>query len=158
MTTRAVVAIVERLKAKRKRPTAKLKFLAAVGEITTALALPSEIGTMLLYGLVASGNVRAFNAAGEVMEEDECTIAELIRNPEVEPNDIRHWLAQWVPRVGRDAVIERLARETRLRGKRLYNKVRDECGGWIVTGGERRPGDGFSDKTIQRIINGLGRK
>jgi hypothetical protein len=48
----------------------------AVTQIAHALNIEDEPAAMMLYGLCATGNVRWFDAQGELIDEDECTIAD----------------------------------------------------------------------------------
>ena len=70
----SVAAIVGRLKP--KAPSRRREFTMAVTEIAHALNIEDEPAAMMLYGLCATGNVRWFDAQGELIDEDECTIAD----------------------------------------------------------------------------------
>jgi|SRR5215471_1208847 len=160
-----VNAITAPLKAKYgRRRSSKLTMDEAATEIAQALNLHSEAAAMMLYGLCATGNVRWLNGAGEVINEDECTIANFNHKPVlVMADDVRHWLTQWSPAPQssrRDAVIDKMIAEglnppRNINWKMFFKRVRDECNGWLPDG---RPAQGFGDKQIQRIVKELRAK
>jgi hypothetical protein len=155
----AVAAIVGRIKTKASRR--KLGFVKAATEIAQALNIKHEAAFMMLYGLCATGNVRWVDSGGEVVEEDECTIADFTHKPKlVDADDVRHWLTEWssVPRSSRrEAVIAAMIAEglippRKISWKMFCKQVRDKCNGWLPTGD---PALGFSGKQIQRIVKDL---
>src|SRR5262245_6726284 len=159
----ALPAIMLNLRKKRKskddpRPT--LTFDQAASEIAQALKIEHEAAAMMLYGLCATGNVGCVNDQGEIIDYDECTIAAFsgasIR-ASVVAGDVRPYLTKWstgpLPHQ-RAAVIQAMLPRT-ISWKEFCNQVRDKCNGWIKTGGEPKPQQGFSQKQIQRIVKDL---
>ena len=158
----APAIFVERLlkgkaKPRRKADYVWINFVNAVGEIAKALNLPSEIAQAILFGLIATGEIRASDKT-DLIDLDECTIAELQGRPAfVVAGELRDWLRDpsTAPSANiRDAEIrKRLPR--RVSWKEFGNEIRDACpGGWD---GKNRPGMGFSLKQIQRRVKELER-
>jgi hypothetical protein len=158
------MATVERM-IKAKRSSEPLPFSKAVTEIAQALNIEDEPASMMLYGLCATGNVRWLNGQGEVVEEDECTIADFNHKPKfVIASDVRSFLADWsqgpLPS-RREAVIDALIAEglnppRNIKWKEFYKRVRDACNARLD--GKGRLPFGFSDKQIQRIVKDLRSK
>jgi hypothetical protein len=109
--------LIDRFKAKR-RPRTKADFDwisqgAAEDELAQAFNLPSEVISMLLHGLVATGTVHALDRDnGELIDIDECKIWELEGNiKSVSADELRFWLSRLstVPQgpQGRDRLIAR---------------------------------------------------
>ena len=147
-----------------RRRSSKLTMDEAATEIAQALNLHSEAAAMTLYGLCATGNVRWLDGAGEVIDEDKCTIANFNHKPVlVMADDVRHWLTVWskAPQPSRrEAVIAAMIAEGQIpprtiNWKMFFKRVRDECNGWLPDG---RPAQGFGDKQIQRIVKELRAK
>ena len=144
-------------KPRRKADYDWINFANAVGEIAKALSLPSEIAQATLFGLIATGEIRASDRT-DLIDLDECTIAEIQgRAAFVVAGELREWLRDHstAPSANiRDAEIrKRLPR--RMNWKDFGNEIRDACpGGWI---GKHRPGMGFSLKQIQRRVKELER-
>jgi hypothetical protein len=160
-----VNAVTAPLKAKYgRRRSSKLTMDEAATEIAQALNLHSEAAAMMLYGLCATGNVRWLDGAGEVINEDECTVANFNHKPVlVMADDVRHWLTQWsrAPQPSRrEAVIAALIAEgfnppRNIPWKKFCGEVRDKCNGWLSNG---EPALGFSDRQIQRTVKELRAK
>jgi hypothetical protein len=162
-STKPVVAIVERLnKAKAKRRTSNqlLRFGEAAIEIANALNINDVAAEMTLYGLCATGNVRWLNDQGELVDEDQCTIGDFNDKPKlVVASDVRSFLTDWSPDPlpsKREAAIRAMIAEglnppRNIHWKTFYDRVRDECNGWLGD----RPAWGFGDKQIKRIFNDL---
>jgi hypothetical protein len=162
--------LIDRFKAKR-RPRTKADFDwisqgAAEDELGQAFNLPSEVISMLLHGLVATGTVHALDRDnGELIDIDECKIWELEgKIKSVSADELRFWLSRLstVPQgpQGRDRLIARKLGEginppRNIRWKEFYVLVRNECGGWVGNGAKRRPALGFGDKQIQRAVKDL---
>jgi hypothetical protein len=159
---------MELLRAKG-RPRTKADFewisqVVAQDELAQAFTLPSAVAAMLLDGLIATGNVRARDMNEELIDLDECTIAQLEGKAElVAANELRDWVREHstLPQ-GSQArrVITRKLREginppRTIPWKSFCNDVRNECNGWVGNGAKRRPAHGFSDKQIQRAVNDL---
>src|SRR5262245_25577819 len=106
----AVTAIVERTKKKKASSSKTLTFSEAADEIGKALNIEYEAAEMTLYGLCATGNVRWIDNQGELVDEDECTIANFHSKPAVVlADDVRSCLTDWSPAPQssrREAVIE----------------------------------------------------
>jgi hypothetical protein len=137
----------------------------AVSEIAKALNLPSEIAQVTLFGLIATGTIPASDVKG-LIDIDQCTIADLEGRPAfVEAGRLRNWLRDYskAPLPNRlDAVIAEKLQAGSVPGRNVdwkpfCDNVRDECNGWIVTGGKRKANKGFGDKTIQRRVKYLER-
>jgi len=155
-----LTAIVKRIKVKAAIG-GRLEFGKAVNEIADALHIKDDAATMTLYGLCATGNVRWLDGEGEIVDEDKCTIAAFNRKPEfVIASDVRYFLTDWSPtpqRSGRESVIAALIVEGlnpphNIDWKSFCKRVRDRCKGWRA---KDKPALGFSDKQIQRCVNGL---
>jgi hypothetical protein len=159
-------AIIERLKSNAKRPIKAayqwIRFAKASGEIAEALSCTHEIAQMTLFGLVATGNVRALDAAKHFIDLDECTIAELEGKPAyIAADELRDWLkgCSTAPLPNRrNAVIAQKLDRGEFPGrnvawKKFCDGVRNECNGWRSKG---RPAHGFSDKQIQRAVKEIG--
>jgi|SRR6516164_7895114 hypothetical protein len=162
--------LVERLKANAKPPRKAdhnwITFAAAVGDIAEALSLRSEVAEAILFGLVATGDIRAQDHDDEIIDLNECTIAELSGKPVyVSENELKDWLRKYsaAPTKDRDRVItERLQIGLRpprnIPWKRFYDDIRSACNGWQGKGDKRKPAWGFSDKQIQRAVKALGQR
>jgi len=155
-----LTAIVKRIEVKASIGQ-RLEFGKAVSEIADALLVKDDAATMTLYGLCATGNVRWIDSSGEIVDEDKCTIADFNHKPKsVIAGDVRHWLTEWSPtpqRSRREAVIAAMIAEglnppRNINWKEFCNRVRDKCKGWLA---KDKPALGFSDKQIQRCVNGL---
>jgi hypothetical protein len=133
-----------------------LTYGEALAEIEKEFSVASEAAMIILYGLVATSNVRCLNERGELVEEDECTIAEFGRLQlwSVPADDLRHWLSEWSPKSIEDAITQ-LLRKGEKPGKRFYDHVRDYCGGWEMEGERRKIKRGYGDKTIERALKSL---
>jgi hypothetical protein len=163
--------LMERFRAKGRPRLTKANFEwisqgAAEDELAQAFNLPSEVVSMLLHGLVATGNVHALDRDnGELIDIDECKIWELEgKIKSVSADELRFWLSRLstVPQgpQGRDRLIAQKLGEginppRNKSWKEFYVLIRDGCGGWVVTGGKRKPARGFGDKQIQRVVNDL---
>jgi len=162
-------ALMQRLRAPRP-PRTKADFewigeSVAWGELVRAFNLPSDVASMLLHGLVATGTVHALGKDGELIDFDQCTIADLegkVRSVSVD--ELRDWIGEHsaLPQgsQGRDRLIEkklkaRIDPPRTIKWKEFNNAIRDECGGWIGNGAKRKPAWGFSDKQIQRAVKDL---
>ena len=161
----SVAAIVRRMKPKAKQPSNLLTFDEAAEEIAQAFNIRDEAASMLLYGLCATGNVRSLDPQGEVIDEDECTIADFNRKPAfIIASDARHWLTEWSegPQPSRrEDVISTLLAEglnppRNIKWKEFYKRARDACNARLDAKG--RAPFGFSDKQIQRIVKDLRSK
>jgi hypothetical protein len=79
-STKPVTAIVERLKAKAKLPNEAdhdwIKFPRAVTEVIEAFGICSEAASMMLFGLIATGQVRALDNHQGFIDLDDCAIAD----------------------------------------------------------------------------------
>jgi hypothetical protein len=165
---RAMKAILERHKPRRPLTKADFEWInqrLAWDALTQAFGLQSAVASMLLDGLVATGNVRALDKDGNLIDLDECTIGELQgKAAYVAADELRDWLSKHStvsqgPQA-RDRSIAQKLREGinpphKKSWKEFYDLIRDECGGWIVTGGKRCPARSFSDKQIQRAVKAL---
>jgi hypothetical protein len=158
---------LERLKASKlfnKADHDWIKFTEAVDEIVEAFGICSEAASKTLFGLIATGLVRALDKAEQVIDLDECTIAELEGKPKfVSASQLRSWLREWsaAPTGDRMRVIEAKLRSGQIPGrnipwKQFCNDVRNDCNARLDAKG--RPALGFSDKQIQRTVNGLRAK
>jgi hypothetical protein len=160
---------MELLRAKG-RPRTKADFewinrVVARDELAQAFNLPSAAAAMLLHGLIATGNVRVLGNDNELIDIDNCAIADLEgKAASVAGDELRDWINahSTLPQgpQGRDRLIAQKLQDginppRTIPWKQFCDGVRDECGGWIVTGGKRVPARGFSDKQIQRAVNDL---
>jgi hypothetical protein len=152
----------------RTKPLTKAEFewiKYGVGEIELeqAFSLPRAATAMLLHGLVATGKVRALDKDENLIDLDDCTIADLEGKPAfVAVDELRDWLREHssVPQGARDQLIAQKLRAginppRNKSWKEFCDLVRDECGGWIGNGAKRRPALGFGDKQIQRAVKDL---
>ena len=157
---------IERLKAIKPQAKADLEWLSyavADNEIAQAFNLRNEATLMLLCGLIATGNVRALDKNGDLIDLDECTIVELEGKPAfVAAEDLRDWLRDHsaLPQGARDRVIAQKLRDginppRNIPWKPFCDVIRDGCGGWVGNGTKRKPAHGFSDKQIQRAVKDL---
>jgi hypothetical protein len=146
---------------KRRPKSEPLVFTKAVTEIADALNVKNDAAAMTLYGLCATGNIRWLGEGGEVIDEDECTIADFNHKPRwVIASDVRSFLTDWSPDPQpshRHAVIKAKLDEGARPGrtipwKKFCNEVRDKCNGWRAKG---KPTWGFSNKQIQRHVKDL---
>jgi hypothetical protein len=163
-STKPITAIVERLKAKAKPPNKTdyewIKFTKAAAEIQEAFGTCPEAAQMTLFGLIATGQVRALDKAEQFIDLDDCTIAELEGKPKfVRADQLRDLLREWspVPTADRDRVIAEKLRSNQIPGgntpwKKFCDEVRDKCNGWRAKG---EPEWGFSQKQIHRSVNKL---
>jgi hypothetical protein len=163
-STKPITSIVERLKAKVKQPSKAdhdwIKFAQAVTEVIEAFGLPGDAASVMLFGLIATGQVRALDKAGQFIDLDSCTIAELEGKPKsVSANELRGWLREWsaAPTTDRARVIADKLRSGEIPGRNITWKefcddVRSKCNGWRDKG---KPNWGFGDKQIKRICNHL---
>lgn len=145
----------------RKRSAHKwLPCHLAEQEITQALNVPGAVAQMMLYGLIATGNILAATTAEETIHPEQCTIAEFEGKAAlVEADDLRHWLQENSPAPltdHRDRVIEAmLSGESNpprnIPWKKFCDAVRNKCNGWH----KDKPALGFGDKQIQRIVKGI---
>jgi hypothetical protein len=142
----------------------RIKFSAAANEIAEALKIHYEAAAMTLYGLCATGYVRWVDVSGEIVEEDELTVANFSNKPAfVVPDDVRSYLANWSPDPQpkmREQVIQALLAEghnppRKIKWKPFCDLVRDKCNGWLAPG---KPALSFSDKQIQRAVKDLRTK
>jgi hypothetical protein len=159
-------AILSRLQQAQADPhrEPRLSFVDAAAEIGLALNIKFEPAMMTLYGLCATGTVRCLNGQGEIIEEDEYTIANFSVKPAyVITDDVRSWLRDHSldpqPQA-REAVILKLFKEDwnpprKGSWKEFCGLVRDRCNGWRAKG---KPSLGFGDKQIQRIVKELRAK
>jgi hypothetical protein len=147
-----------------KAPTEWLPFDKAAGKLQLGLKLASiEAATMTLYGLCATGTVRWLDNQEQLVDEDECTVADFDSKPAfIVTVDVLHWLAGWVPNLKlleelRDTLILERVRDGDRPGIQLYDFVRKAC----HVGSNRRgqlDQEGFSDKQLGRIAKDyLGR-
>jgi hypothetical protein len=136
----------------------------AAKEIEEALRIPYEAAMTTLYGLCATGNIRWVDGTGEVVEEDQVTIAEFSgKVAYIVADDVRFQLVRWSPQPQqsqRDRVIVRLLAEGHnpprsIKWKPFCDLVRNNCNGWLKAGA---PAFGFGDKQIQRIVKELRSK
>jgi hypothetical protein len=152
----------------RRRVKADFEWISHVvaqDELAQAFTLPSAAAAILLDGLIATGNVRARDRNEEVIDLDECTIADLEGRAElVAANELRDWLREHstLPQglQARNRMIAQKLEEginppRNIPWKKFCNDIRDGCGGWVITGGKRVPARGFSDKQIQRAVKDL---
>jgi len=159
-----IEAIVERLGAEQK-PLNKadhkwIGITKAWVEVREAFGICTEAASVMLDGLVATGQVRALDETKEFIDLDECTIAELEGKPRwVSASELRDWLREWsaAPTADRDRVISEKLRSNQIPGRNVHWKkfcddVRDKCNGWRAKG---RPAWGFGDKQIQRHVKDL---
>jgi hypothetical protein len=143
-------------------PPLEVPFSSATADIAQALCIPNEAAAMTLYGLCATGNVRAFGDQGEVLDVEKRLIEDLERlNPIlVSGDDVRHWLRGWSRgpiRQDRDKVILAKLRKGLIPGSNIHWKkfrddIRNDCNGW---GAKGKPANGFGDKQIQRAVKRL---
>jgi hypothetical protein len=160
MISKSVASVLSRGKSD-PRASNWLAFAEAIEQIKDGLKIHRDAAEMVLCGLCAVGDVRMQNAQQELIEPGTCGLGELregVNGPAIiSGNDLHHHLAEWsaLPPMSRDAEIKRRLREREKPGKKLYDGVRDACGGWIKTGGETKPARGFSDKQIQRACKAL---
>jgi len=141
-----------------RRRSSKLTMDEAATEIAQALNLHSEAAAMMLYGLCATGNVRWLDGAGEVIDEDKCTIANFNHKPVlVMADDVHHWLTVWskAPQPSRREAVIAAMIPRKIPWKKFCDEVRGKCNGWLPDG---RPAPGFGDKQIQRIVKDLRSK
>jgi hypothetical protein len=137
----------------------------AADEIARSLSIHIGAAMKVLCGLCATGDVRWVDDKGEVVDEDECTIAAFGggKHPTyVVADDVRLWLTEWSsdPQPARKKeVIAKLMVELnpprKTKWKPFCDRVRDECNGWHKPG---KPALGFGDKQIQRIVKELRSK
>jgi hypothetical protein len=160
----SLTAIISRFKPKDAGIEARLTFNEAATEIAHALKIKIEAAAMVLYGLCATGNVRWLNDQGEVIEEDECTVASFNDKPKyVIASDVRSHLTDWSsdpqPKKRENVIAEMLAEglnpPRNIKWKPFCNRVRDECNGWLSRG---QPALGFGDRQINRMVNELKSK
>jgi len=157
-------AIIERLGAEQK-PLNKadhkwIGITKARPEVMEAFGVCYEAASMVIYGLIASGHVRALDETREFIDLDVCTIAELEGKPRwVSANELRALLRQWspAPTADRDRVIAEKLRSGQIPGrniswKKFCDDIRDKCNGWLSN---KRPAWGFSYKQIQRQVKDL---
>jgi hypothetical protein len=148
--------------AARRRPKAQqyLSRIVAATEIARALNISHDAAMMTLYGLCACGNLTMLNGQQEIVDIEECTIANLDASVAfVSATDLRQWLNECAPgpqASQRDAVIERLL-QTKNPPRDWYWKefcdaVRNQCNGWRAKG---KPAWGFGDRQIKSVVKQL---
>jgi hypothetical protein len=143
-----------------KAPTEWLLFSEAAAKIEVGLKLANEAATMTLYGLCATGNVRWLDDKQQLIEEDECTIAEFSGKPAyVVTVDVLHFLAEGVPnpkqlQAYRDTLILERIHDGDRPGIQLYEFIRGACHVGINRKGQFDQ-EGFSDKQLGRIAKGF---
>jgi hypothetical protein len=160
----AVTAIIGRIKEEKKASKTLIIHRAAT-EIARALNIRHEEAMMTLYGLCATGNVRWVGNQGEIVDEDECTIADFSSKPKyVVASDVRSFLTDWSPDPlpsKRETIISAMIAEglnppRNINWKEFYKRVREACNARLDAKG--RAPFGFGDKQIQRIVKDLRSK
>jgi hypothetical protein len=142
-----------------------LGYTDAANEITRSLNIHYDAAVALLCGMCATGRVRWIDDKGDLVDEEECTLAAFAgdRHPfRVAADDVRHCLTRWshdpLP-ARREEVIAKLMVELnpprKTKWKPFCDRVRDDCNGWLKPG---VPAPGFGDKQIQRIVKDLRSK
>jgi len=157
--------LTERLRAiGRPRTKADFEWIGsgvAWDELAKAFSLPSEVASMLLHGLVASGTVHALDGDEKLIDLDDCTIADLEgRVKSVSVDELGDWIvgaSSRPQRNHRNRVIVGKLQSGDVPGrnvpwKKFCDDVRNLCNGW---GAKGRPATGFSNKQIQRAVNDL---
>ena len=159
-------AIIERIVAEGEyKPPNKadhkwIGIMKARTEVMEAFGICYEAASVTVYGLIATGQVRALDETREFIDLDDCTIAELEGKPKrVSATELRALLREWspAPTADRDRVISEKLRSSQIPGrnvswKKFCDDVRDKCNGWRAKG---KPTWGFSDKQIQRHVKDL---
>jgi|SRR6516164_991483 len=162
-------ALMQRLRAPRRpRTKADIEWIGegvAWDDLAKAFNLPSDVASMLLHGLVATGTVHALGKDGELIDLDQCTIADLEgKVKSVSVDELRDWISEHsaLPEgpEGRDRVIAQklsagVVPPRTISWKTFCDDVRNECRGWIGNGATRKPALGFGDKQIQRAVKNL---
>jgi hypothetical protein len=150
----AVAEIISNLKSKRGREPTWITFARATDDIAQALNLPHDASAMMLHGLCATGNVRALNSQHEVIDLDECTIADFEgQHAFIDANALRDCINEWTTapqRLLRDHAIETRLKAGEIPGrtipwKSFCDRIRRDC---KVT----RHSRGYTDKTISRAV------
>jgi len=133
----------------------------AIGKVAEALRFHGDLAEAILFGLIASENLRAGNAKGELLNNAEVTISDLYPNLAfVSHSDLQDWLREHsnLPLTrDRDNVIAELLTEGKVPARTIPwkdfdDEVRDRCNGWLGKGPKRRPARGFEHRTIQRSV------
>jgi hypothetical protein len=142
-----------------------LTFANAEQEIARALKIKREAALMTLFGLCAIGDVRVADANGEVIEEGEYMIGDIveIRHLRVAAGDLHAWLADVSAAPQRSALKEAITRRVNagevpgdtITWARFCDLIRKDCNGYVRTGGKPQPSRGFGDKTIKRAVADL---
>lgn len=161
-------AALERFKAKAKQPSkadhAWINFGRAVVEVSEALSLPSEVAQMTLFGLIATGEIRASDKK-DVIDLDRCTIAELSKLSFIAADQLREWLRQHstAPLSDRERVIAEMLQGGIVPGSggntnwnSFHKNLCDSLNAWHGKGAKRRPT--ISLKTIQRDVEKLRKR
>ena len=122
------------------------------------IAEHNAVAMMTLYGLCATGDVRWVDATGEVLEEDDLTVANFSgKLALIDADDLRDWLVTCShdsqlsrkEEVIRTMIVE--GNTPRKLGRKVFcDRVREACN-W-------REERGFGDRTIMRLVKGLGQK
>jgi hypothetical protein len=132
-----------------------ISYWTAATEIGETFGIVHEAATMLLYGLVASANVRAADRERKEIDPEKITLDQLDEAAVfVSAEDVRHWLNEWSPLQlsRRDEVIRKFWRDgdrpgSNIAWKAFANKVRKVCRA-------KETDRGFGLKQIQRIVKG----
>jgi len=107
-------AIIERIVAEGEyKPPNKadhkwIGIMKARTEVMEAFGICYEAASVTVYGLIATGQVRALDETREFIDLDDCTIAELEGKPKrVSATELRALLREWspAPTADRDRVI-----------------------------------------------------
>jgi hypothetical protein len=162
------MTVIKLNRVRRPRTKADFEWIGqsiAWAELTQAFNLSNDVAAMLLDGLIATGNVRALDRDGELIDIDNCPVADLEgKAKSIAANELRDWISahSTLPQgpQARDRLIAQKLGEginppRNIPWKKFCDDIRDGCGGWIVTDGKRVPTRGFSDKQIQRAVKDL---
>jgi hypothetical protein len=86
--------LLHRLRSKPKPKPDWIKYGVGENELAQAFNLSSAVAAMLLDGLVATGSVRALDEPGNLIDVDECTIADLEGKAALVAGDeLRDWIS-----------------------------------------------------------------
>ena len=163
MSSKDVASVLARGK-RDPRASNWLGFAKAYEEIKDGLNIHRDAAEMVLCGLCAVGDVRMQNAQRVVIEPGTCALGELrqgINGPAfVSTDDLRAWLIDKSSYPQRNALKVAIARRISdgevpgdtIGWDRFCGDIRDDCNGWVKTGGKRKPARGFGDKTIKRAV------
>ena len=140
-STKSVDAIVDRMMAKAK-PVNWIHVSKAWVEVREAFGISTEAASMLVFGLIATGTIRALDGEQQLIDLDECRIWELEGKPIfVRADELRDWLREWsvAPTADRDRAIAEKLRSGQIPGrniswKKFCDDLRDKCNGWRAKG------------------------